>query len=292
LAVILDALRQLGLKQITVNPDKKWVRCCCPFHDDEHPSFSISLISGAWTCFSRCGSGSWSEFLIRFGKEGDGKFPMIGLNPQWNAPVIYLEEKRMGDFELPVIDKNAMTKTFQDRGFTFEMLKPFDIGLDHDRGCMAIPVYDVNHKAVGCVWRQPPHMLPRYLNSPGMNMHELVYGLYKIPDMVNELWFLEGPLNAVWVTASGKFAVSFFGSNISMAQQQAVLSKHPQRVVLAFDNDVAGIKATAKVGRMLAGRISTDVLTFPPDINDVQQMKIEDLKNQPTRSFTEWAFKD
>jgi hypothetical protein len=34
-----------------------WLSAKCPFHHDQHNSFSFSMHNGAWTCFAGCGSG-------------------------------------------------------------------------------------------------------------------------------------------------------------------------------------------------------------------------------------------
>jgi hypothetical protein len=38
---------------------------CCPFHDDENPSFNMNPESGLWNCFSGCGGGSLVDFVRR-----------------------------------------------------------------------------------------------------------------------------------------------------------------------------------------------------------------------------------
>lgn len=35
-----------------------WLSCKCPFHQDNHNSFSFNKHNGAWTCFAGCGSGN------------------------------------------------------------------------------------------------------------------------------------------------------------------------------------------------------------------------------------------
>jgi DNA primase catalytic core len=42
---------------------------CCPFHEDNNPSFSISTSKPVWNCFAGCGSGDWIQYL----QKRDGK---------------------------------------------------------------------------------------------------------------------------------------------------------------------------------------------------------------------------
>lgn len=42
--------------QITGNGE--WLSSLCPFHDDQHNSFSFNQYNGGWICFAGCGSGN------------------------------------------------------------------------------------------------------------------------------------------------------------------------------------------------------------------------------------------
>lgn len=37
----------------------------CPFHDDQHPSFSVNIKENYWNCFSGCGGGSVIDFWMK-----------------------------------------------------------------------------------------------------------------------------------------------------------------------------------------------------------------------------------
>ena len=37
----------------------------CPFHDDDHPSFSVNIKENYWHCFSGCGGGSVIDFWMK-----------------------------------------------------------------------------------------------------------------------------------------------------------------------------------------------------------------------------------
>ena len=41
------------------------LNCCCPFHDDKHPSFGINLQTGAYQCFSCEEKGSITDFVAK-----------------------------------------------------------------------------------------------------------------------------------------------------------------------------------------------------------------------------------
>jgi hypothetical protein len=65
---------ELVRRGIHLSPCEKdgWQSGQCPFHDDTHPSFSVSFQQGAWKCWSGCGSGSLSGLAWRLGLRRDG----------------------------------------------------------------------------------------------------------------------------------------------------------------------------------------------------------------------------
>ncbi|WP_100401520.1 bifunctional DNA primase/polymerase [Bacillus sp. FJAT-42315] len=46
----------------------EWLSATCPFHDDEHNSFSFHIHTGGWTCFAGCGSGNGIQAVQRLYK--------------------------------------------------------------------------------------------------------------------------------------------------------------------------------------------------------------------------------
>ena len=78
---IKDAVpvRQFVLRYVELSPSG---RGHCPFHDDEHPSFSAS--DTGWICFAGCGSGSLIDFYMMYqervlGEECDFKMAVTEL---------------------------------------------------------------------------------------------------------------------------------------------------------------------------------------------------------------------
>ncbi|WP_053071927.1 bifunctional DNA primase/polymerase [Ornithinibacillus contaminans] len=58
---LLNSVDWVGFySQVTSNirGNGDWLSCKCPFHLDNHNSFSFNKHNGSWTCFAGCGSGS------------------------------------------------------------------------------------------------------------------------------------------------------------------------------------------------------------------------------------------
>jgi hypothetical protein len=47
---------------------------CCPFHDDQHQSFSVNPSGNFWHCFAGCGGGSIIDFWMKW-REAHGETP-------------------------------------------------------------------------------------------------------------------------------------------------------------------------------------------------------------------------
>lgn len=54
------------LKKVKRSSDGNYT-ACCPFHEDQRPSFSFHAETGLWHCFAGCGGGNARQFLERLG---------------------------------------------------------------------------------------------------------------------------------------------------------------------------------------------------------------------------------
>ena len=57
----------------------------CPFHQDEHPSFSLNAAGNYWHCFAGCGGGSIIDFWMKwrdcdFPEAVDELVDLLGVN--------------------------------------------------------------------------------------------------------------------------------------------------------------------------------------------------------------------
>ena len=67
--IILSLLGANGVKNIKISGDE--IHCCCPFHEEQNPSFSINLETGKYICFSgKCGK---KGNLVSFISQMSGK---------------------------------------------------------------------------------------------------------------------------------------------------------------------------------------------------------------------------
>ena len=244
---------------------------CCPFHDDAHRSFSMNTETGQYCCFSEtCGAqGGLVSFLMkgigyghkrahamaeRFGAfadiKGDGawvempdwadRFVFNKALGSWSG-VKHVEERILGLYDF-------CPRYLLKRGFDKSVLKEWEIGYDFETKHVTIPVRDVESKCVGIsrrvTWATDS---AKYLHLE-FQKSQYLYGAHKISTPAT-CWIGEGQLDAVALSQMGQDAVSTMGARVSNAQI-SLLSDHGV-VILAFDADGDGKRATVKVGEGL-----------------------------------------
>ncbi len=159
---------------------------------------------------------------------------------------------------------DALKNHLQQKGFKpAEML---DAGLlarsersshtyDKFRNRVMFPVFDLRGNVVAFSGRILGDGQPKYLNSPETDIYtkgNCVFGLQLAKNEPEGLLILcEGNLDVVSLSQAGfKGAVAPLGTAFTK-EQARILAKYAKNIVVAFDNDSAGLKATDKAIRFL-----------------------------------------
>lgn len=120
----------------------------------------------------------------------------------------------------------------------------------------------------------------KYLNTEGFPKSQTIYNYDpKAPTMV-----AEGPLS-VLAHPDGPHMESTFSAEVTKNQVR-LLAEHP-RVILFFDNDTAGWKATLKVGEALLGYTEVAVVSNPYDADPADMG--DDYRDLDLVPFSVWA---
>jgi putative DNA primase/helicase len=77
-------------------------RASCPFHDDEHPSFSVNRETGLWICHAGCGKRDFRALVSKLGALPPQAFFDANSSPK-SIPAI---KSRKHDFEYVYRDEN------------------------------------------------------------------------------------------------------------------------------------------------------------------------------------------
>lgn len=250
----------------------------CPFHEDKDPSFAVQRETGMWICYAGCGGGSLialvSQVLNVDRKDAVGWLRAC-YNPQVTGETVLdkLDGQQVSKpsvaAENLIYDASGTYGYMLNRGFTVETLKAWKIGRDLDREAVVIPVY-FQESLQGLIYR---NLLPgtrKYENTEHLPKDSLLFGW----DMANlsqrHVIVVEGPLDAMWLWQHKYSAVATLGGPLSNNQASLLLQKFT-KVVCAFDNDDAGVRATKKTIKLLAGRATVEVAVLPSSVKDVQE---------------------
>lgn len=248
-----------------------WV-CRCPFHDgptgyhkSKNPSFSINATTGAFCCFSGvCGKrGSMTYLLMdRCGFSFSRAKELLGD---------MFMQVQVGDSELPTFNGRRVKKDtayermptlpvellgifdrcpryMVDRGFEPRVLKQWDVGYDIDNRMVTIPVWTKDARLVGITKRAVDEWVePRYRHLY-FEKSMVLYGEHLVTDVTESdpLVVVESQMSVFWLYQAGiRNVVSTLGSQVSLNQIMRI-ARYPW-VVLGFDEDDAGFKATRRV---------------------------------------------
>lgn len=147
----------------------------------------------------------------------------------------------------------------------------YDVYVDRFRGRLMFPIADSLGRIVGFSARLLPgdeSNQGKYINTPGTILYDkgsLLYGFHLAKTAIREeeeAIMLEGNLDVVMSHQAGiKQAIATCGTALGV-KQLTFLRRYTGKVVLAFDADLAGVKATKRAAE-LAWEQKLDVKTIP-----------------------------
>lgn len=254
---IAGVLQDLGVE--LKNIGEREITGKCPVHrrvtgrDDGHPSWSMNAESGLWLCFS-CGARGTLSMLIY--ELSGGQVDSLGVQR-------LLIDHGMNRLLNPKVNKETEHQFVPEEFFTFKRVsdKRCDMkGLDPDKvfsygvrwnqnhRAWAIPIISISGVLQG--WQEKKVGLVR--NYPvGVEKGSTLFGIERFRSKTAIL--VESPLDVV--RFAGVFnkpqALASFGAQISR-QQLRLLTSVADMVVVALDNDKAGIEASKKLYKSIA----------------------------------------
>lgn len=263
------------------------IRAKCPLHDDTNPSWSININTGLWTCFSRCGGGNFLSLVMRVlgcswieaheWIENNGRGTSIESLMSQLEGELSLTQRLEVHQQQGFIWRNRyeqssnryMPQWFLDRGLTWETIMHFGIHYDAMMDAVVFPVYQLG-VLVGTITRNWHQDLPKYVNSPDLPRAELVYG--EISPTASSIILVEGVIDALWLWQNGYNAVSLLGWALTDGQIDILRSYRFGEVILALDNDIAGMKGTHEAVKKLTERgwllPQITIMKFPTGVKD------------------------
>lgn len=193
---------------------------------------------------------------LRGRKLTDATIRHFGLGyapPGWQGLTDHLRQQGFSDSEL-----TTANLTSQGRHTIY----------DRFRGRVIFPIIDVRGNVVGFSGRVLDKSEPKYLNTAETMVFEKGRGLFALNFAKNaggeRLLLAEGPMDVISLHQAGfRFAVATQGTALT-PQQAQLMTHYAKEVIICYDSDAAGRKATQRAIPILRSvGLQVRVLTIP-----------------------------
>ncbi len=163
------------------------LNCCCPFHDDKHPSFGINLQTGAYQCFSCEEKGSITDFVAKM------------LNISNKEAWAYIQE-RTGGCTMEEY-KYSLEDFMQEKKIPLVNLQNLHIETAENGTSIVIPYLDENKNLIRNRFRNSPQNPVRfYWDKEGKGTG--LYGEFALNEFSDDyIIIVEGETDAItlWI---------------------------------------------------------------------------------------------
>lgn len=252
---IEDALVALGV-DIKRNYGNEIVGCC-PVHEkrtgksDRRPSWSINATTGLWICHSCGARGNLPQLVY----EITGDYSAIssiysfiinnGLERLQNGPLI--AKPATVDWETYIAFAQPSDEQLASRKLSRESVERYGIRWNHKKDSWIIPIMSATKELIG--WQEKSKDYVR--NYPiGVKKSQTLFGADVLT--TKDVILVESPLDVVRYDSEFKHpqCVASYGATLSEDQIE-MLSYLCDSLVIALDNDEAGISAAKKLSKKL-----------------------------------------
>jgi DNA primase len=269
----------------------------CPWHDDRHPSLTVSTTRNRVHCFV-CGKGtdaigwlqdqqgmSFQEAVLELARRtgvsvanGDPEAQQR-FEQEWRErrQLMAKRSEQRAQFHqalLQQLDKSGVGADYlQARGITADTACIWQLGFASGR--LVIPLKDASGQTVGFCGRATGNQAPKYRNSTGdllFQRNGLVFGLDQADESIRRdgtALLVEGPLDVIQLHQAGfTNAVACLGTSVSALQLQLLQRQGMKHLLVALDGDRAGQAATEKLleqlqPQLVDGGLQASVVQLP-----------------------------
>jgi DNA primase len=269
----------------------------CPWHDDHSPSLTINPQRNRVHCFV-CDRGAdaigWlqdrqgltfaeavQELAGRYGiplpeDDPEAAAQADALRKERQRLLAWRQKQQEAFHQALLADIAAQGPAWaylQERGITPDTAIAWGLGLNARR--LMLPICDFQGRCCGFSGRTLANEEPKYRNSAGDALfckHQLLFGLHRAADAIRrsgDVLLVEGPLDVIQLHQAGfPKAVAAMGTSLSAEQSQALIRAGAKRLLVAYDGDPAGRKATGRLiaelhPHLIAGGLDLAVVSLP-----------------------------
>jgi DNA primase len=159
---------------------------------------------------------------------------------------------------------------FNGRNILSDAMKHFKLGYSEKQDMVTVPVYSHTNICVGFVGRSVEGK--SFKNSTGLPRNKVLFNLNncKFKDIV----IVESSFDAIRLWQLNIPAVATLGANLGKNQIK-LLNKYAVRVILAMDQDEAGMKLMQNLNNNLTVPVLS--MDFPDGVKDIGDMKDDQI---------------
>jgi len=238
----------------------------CPFHADKNPSLDVALIEihgkvgvGGFNCWSCSASGGWNKLAYKLGLDAWDQ-EQSALTPHNAFSVLADDLERKQEASKPKQYQKPPTEPWTGgwRGLTGGFLRNHGAESYWDRMAseyrLWLPIHDLHNNLVGHVAaRLPDSRIAdklKYLNSEDFPAKKVWYCL-NYETKPHTVVAVEGPYDCLRFRSFGIPAIGQLGvGQLSVEKASQLIARGVQRIVLAYDADEAGRKATPESAKL------------------------------------------
>lgn len=272
-------IKELGLKKAELHGME--LKACCPNpnHPDKNPSWSFNLDSQFYNCWSCNFSGKGVAGLyLKLGKE----IPAWALSDNLTVtkkPVHTAKQRVKKVDQVVEVRQTWMSWLSANPGLAFEKLKvrdilessikKFEIGYNARYDILYFPVKNTEGKLLGWAERSDNWDFKYKIMPLNVNREGLLFGEnHIIEGKPNEVFLVEGPIDAIKLWQWGFMAVATLFANLMEKQAEKIIDL-ASTVIYVPDNDKAGMKMTHQVLDKLKNKVILYGVNLPEGIKDV-----------------------
>lgn len=256
---ILQAKEKLGDRnaQIIVEElgitdfDEKNMKCCCPFHQEDHASFIYNKKAFNFRCFGSCGRSYdiLDVFMYKGATYAEACKKLFELAEMpYSFGELGVKTKRHYRYphEVPCIDKSKVYAYFEQRKISRETLDALDVRQDSE-GNVVFNYYDTNdvltmvkykpshkvqHGQAKCWCQQNSDTAPLLFNMNRINVNSPLLICEGEPDC----------LSAIEAGFKNAVSVPLGSSNLHWIDENLEWLDQFESIIICADNDDAGVK--------------------------------------------------
>jgi len=288
--LILNLLETYNVKNIKIAGDE--IRCCCPFHEEKKPSFSINLETGKYICFSgKCGKkGNLISFISELtGKKYNEVEQELQINFE-NLKYNNIIKETLNSFEKHKENLNYIKYNnykFVELSNLLDEQKILNIiNISKDisdivklkicltnpyKRRLVVPIDDNVYEFRDLTKKSDR----KCLYESGIKISNYLFNIIINKDD-DSIFLCEGTKDAMSVAGFGFNACCTFGINISSKQILKILKLGMKKVYILRDNDEAGKLSSKNTYKELKKFIDCKIIKYPKDFkykdpNEMQQ---------------------